>query len=258
MTHQACIGIDLGSRTTKIVLFENQTVAYTEVYATGHDPVTPIRETLSRLPKAPIMATGYGRHLLKNALDASVVTEITACAAGAVRLFPEVRVILDVGGQDCKAIRLDDHGRVADFEMNDRCAAGTGRFVEVMAQIIGMPLDEFVQAADRSAEQIPISSMCTVFAESEVVSLITSGKPREQIARGLHAAIADRLRSMLARMGEAGPTLFAGGGAFNGCLRAILEEKTGRKFIVPENPQTVTALGAALILSGRGTERTIP
>ena len=241
------IGIDLGSRTTKIVQLVNGKIEYHEIFDTGHTPLPRIKETVSRLAPSPIMATGYGRHLLCENFDAERVTEIKACGKGAYFLFPDCRTILDVGGQDCKVIHLDSKGRVLDFEMNDRCAAGTGKFLEVMAQTFDMPIEKFVQTALNATDQISINSMCTVFAESEVVSLITSGQPKDKIALGLHFSIAKRLQAMLTKFPLEGEILFVGGGAKNDCLHLILEQQLRRTILKPENPQIVTALGAALL-----------
>lgn len=241
------VGIDLGSRTTKIVQITDRGVAFTEIFDTGRDPLPRVGEILGRLAPEKMVATGYGRHLIRENFGANHVTEIRACARGAHHLFPGCRTVLDVGGQDCKLVKLDEKGRVVDFEMNDRCAAGTGKFLEVMAQTFEMPLEEFIRMACDAKDHIPISSMCTVFAESEVVSLITSGRPKEQIALGLHVAITNRLMSMLGRFPQDGGILFVGGGAKNDCLHHLLEKGIGTKIERPEEPQIVVALGAALI-----------
>ena len=241
------LGIDLGSRTTKIVRLTDGALDHTDIFDTGHDPLPKVREKIRKLGDSLIVATGYGRHLLRENLGALHVTEIKACARGALHLCPSSRSILDMGGQDCKVIELGEKGRVIDFEMNDRCAAGTGRFIEVMAGTFELGLEAFIKLACSATEHIPISSMCTVFAESEVVSLITSGKPKDKIAFGVHVAIADRLASMLSRFAHSGEVLFVGGGAKNDCLHALLERKIGREIIRPGEPQIVIALGAALL-----------
>jgi predicted CoA-substrate-specific enzyme activase len=241
------IGIDLGSRTTKILTLTGGEILHSEIFDTGHDPLARIRESLDRLEPAPVMATGYGRHLLREEIGARVLTEIRACGKGVRAFFPTARLILDVGGQDCKVIALDENGKVADFEMNDRCAAGTGKFLEVMAQTFATDLEDFVHLACSTDRHIAINSMCTVFAESEVVSLITTGRPRNQIARGLHMAIADRLSAMVKKFPSEGDIVFVGGGARNGCLHALLEKRLGSELLRPENPQLVTAYGAALL-----------
>ena len=241
------IGVDLGSRTTKIVGLEGAEITHSEIFDTGHDPLPRVKEALDRLGPAPVTATGYGRHLLRDEIGSEIVTEIKACARGALTFFPHVRTILDMGGQDCKVIALDARGKVQDFEMNDRCAAGTGKFLEVMAQTFDKDLGAFIQLARTTDRHVPINSMCTVFAESEVVSLITSGKPRNRIARGLHVAIADRLGAMLRKFPQEGDVVFVGGGARNDCLHELLEGNRKSKILRPEIPQLVTALGAALL-----------
>ena len=244
------IGIDVGSRTTKIVQLVDRSVNHFEIFDTGHDPLSRVEESLKHLEASKIIATGYGRHLIRDHYQTEQITEITTCARGAIHLFPNCRTILDMGGQDCKAIRLGEEGKVADFEMNDRCAAGTGRFLEVMAQTFDMSLPTFIRTAMSATNHIPINSMCTVFAESEVISLLTSSRPRNEIALGLHTAIAARLASMLEKVGPQDDLIFVGGGAKNDCLHSILERQMRRKIHRPENPQIVVALGAAIIADG--------
>jgi predicted CoA-substrate-specific enzyme activase len=241
------VGIDLGSRTTKIVEMAGGEVRSSELFETEPDPLPRIRERLERLRPGRIVATGYGRHLVCENFPAGRVTEIKACARGVRELIPSARTILDVGGQDCKVIALDGNGAVADFIMNDRCAAGTGKFLEVMAQTFKLDLEDFIRTALGAAEAVALNSMCTVFAESEVVSLIASGVPRDKIALGVHAAIAGRLESMLLRAPLAAEIVFVGGGARNDCLHRLLENRLKRTIVRPERPQLVTALGAALL-----------
>jgi predicted CoA-substrate-specific enzyme activase len=243
------IGIDLGSRTTKIVRLTDGKMTHSVIFDTGHDPLKKVGQYLARQDKAPIMATGYGRHLLSENFGARPVTEIKACGKGVSRLFPNIRTILDVGGQDCKVISLDEKHRVEGFEMNDRCAAGTGRFLEFMAQTFDLDISGFVKLAAKAKSSIAINSMCTVFAESEVVSLITSGKLKDEIALGLHEAIAERLAAMIRKMSSKDGIVFVGGGARNTCLHRLLEKKLKAKISRPSNPQNVTAFGAALLWS---------
>jgi len=188
-----------------------------------------------------------GRHLLEVALDASTVTEIKAYAVGARFLVPQARTILDIGGQDSKAISLHESGRVLKFEMNDRCAAGTGKFLEVMARALGFPIEEFGIQALKAKKDIQISSMCTVFAESEVTSLLAKGEDRLDIALGLHRSVVRRASGMVKRVSVEGPIVFAGGVARNPCMHHLLEEALQSDILVPESPQMVGALGAALL-----------
>ena len=241
------IGIDLGSRTTKIVQLVDGEIQHQEIFETSHDPLARVKKTLSLLGQSPIMATGYGRHLICEKFNAERISEIKACGRGAHHLFPSCRSVLDIGGQDYKLIQLNEKGNVIDFEMNDRCAAGTGKFLEIMAQAFEMDIETFVQTALNASNHINITSMCTVFAESEVVSLITSGKPKEEIALGLHLSIAQRLQPMFTKMPLEEDILFVGGGAKNDCLHTILEKKLKCTIKRPEEPQIVVALGAALL-----------
>jgi predicted CoA-substrate-specific enzyme activase len=151
-----------------------------------------------------------------------------------------------MGGQDTKAIALAPDGGVEDFEMNDRCAAGTGKFLEIMAEALGLRIDELGQAALRADGSAQVSSMCTVFAESEVVGLLHRGEPRERVALGLHEAIARRTVAMLKRVGAAGPLLFAGGVAHNPAMRRLIAQGYGGPVVTASQPQLVGALGAAL------------
>ena len=240
------VGVDLGSRTTAIVELGDGEVRHGELFETGIDPLPRVQAAVARLGAAEIVATGDGRHLLRTALGARCVTEIKAAARGARQLFPGCRVVLDVGGQDCKAIGLAPGGAVAEFHTNDRCAAGTGRFLEVMAQRFGLPLAEFCRLALAAGDHIPINSMCTVFAESEVVSLIAADQPRPRIARGLHVSAAAQIAALARRIAVAGEVVFIGGGALNDCLHALLEQELGTPIRRPEQPQLAVALGAAL------------
>jgi predicted CoA-substrate-specific enzyme activase len=206
----------------------------------GHDPDSP-----SGIGSCPLVATGYGRHLAREKLGLPVITEIKAHALGASYLFPGCRTVVDIGGQDSKVIRVDG-GRQVGFEMNDRCAAGTGRFLEVMATTLGYRLEEFGPEAMAASEAASISSMCTVFSESEVVSLIAGGKSKQSIALGLHESIASRLFALVGRVGAEPEVVLTGGVALNPCVRILLERRLGVLLLVPERPQIVGALGAAL------------
>jgi predicted CoA-substrate-specific enzyme activase len=196
-----------------------------------------------------IVATGYGRHAARDAFGADVVTEIKAYGIGARALFPQARSVLDIGGQDTKSISLDDTGRVADFEMNDKCAAGTGKFLEVMARALGFALDEMAAAALQADTGVRISSMCTVFAESEVTGLVHRGEDRGRIARGLHESIATRTLSTLSRVGAVSPLVFAGGVARNRAMVDFVFAGFDGDVLIPDEAQTVGAYGAALSAS---------
>ena len=170
------VGIDVGSRATKLVVVDGGRVVLRAVEDTGCDPLAVCRRLLDGIAYDTLTATGYGRHLFKEHWPAAeVISEITAVARGATSLMPGCRTIVDIGGQDTKAITLDAAGKVRKFVMNDRCAAGTGQFLEMMATALAYTREEFVAAAGRAAHAQRLSSMCTVFAQSEVVSLIARG-----------------------------------------------------------------------------------
>jgi predicted CoA-substrate-specific enzyme activase len=231
----------------KLVLVRGGRVIHQEVRCHAHDPLATCRELLDGRHPDGLLATGYGRRLAQAQWGCPALTEIKAVAAGARHLRPACRTILDIGGQDTKAVALDGAGRTQGFEMNDKCAAGTGRFLEVMAMALGMTLDQFSGAALASPEAAPVNDMCTVFAESEVVSLAARGTPREALARGLHASVVRRAAALARRVGIQPDLLLCGGGGHNPCLRALLEEALGIPVWVPDQPQTVAALGAALM-----------
>jgi len=245
-------GIDIGSRTIELVIMGNHGMLAARQTDSGFDPMAEARALLDGTQYDRLMATGYGRHLFELSFDAPTVTEIKAYAVGARALFPEVQTILDIGGQDSKAIAINKAGRVAKFEMNDRCAAGTGKFLEIMAQTLGYSINEFGREALRAEKEIQISSMCTVFAESEVTSLVAKGEERRNIALGLHHSVVRRAASMLKRVTEGKPILFAGGVARNPCMHRLLEDALKKEILVPENPEMVGALGAALLAGELG------
>ncbi|MDD2557133.1 MAG: acyl-CoA dehydratase activase [Desulfuromonadaceae bacterium] len=241
-------GIDIGSRTIELVVVDkNLQVVDTLQADTGFDPIAEARKLISEVRYDRIMATGYGRNLFEISFDAPTVTEIKAHARGARAMFPDAQTILDIGGQDSKAIALFENGKVKKFEMNDRCAAGTGKFLEIMARTLGYAIEDFGCGALMAEQDLNISSMCTVFAESEVTSLIAKGKSREEIARGLHSSVIRRAIGMINRVSSSGNIVFTGGVAKNPCLRQLLAEKLGRDVQVPDDPQMVGAFGAALL-----------
>ena len=240
-------GIDIGSRTIELVVLNESGIIDTKQADSGFDPMTRAKKLLDGVVYDCIMATGYGRHLFELSFDATTVTEIKAYAVGARALFPAVSTVLDIGGQDSKAIAVNDGGKVTRFEMNDRCAAGTGKFLEIMAQSLGYTLDEFGPEALRAKQDIQISNMCTVFAESEVTSLLAKGADRHDIALGLHRSVVRRAAGMLKRVSVEEPIVFAGGVARNVCMHRLLEQTLQKSIMVPKDPQMVGAYGAALL-----------
>ena len=241
-------GIDIGSRTIELVIVnETGDIVFSTQSDTGFDPMAEARKMINGVSYDRIMATGYGRNLFEMSFDTPTVTEIKAHARGARAFFPDALSILDIGGQDSKAISLFSNGKVKKFEMNDRCAAGTGKFLEIMAKTLGFEIEDFGREALPAQKELNISSMCTVFAESEVTSLIAKGQNRREIARGLHASVIRRAAAMISRVSSDGDIVFTGGVANNPCMRQLLEEKLGRKVLCPDDPQFVGALGAALL-----------
>ena len=245
------LGLDIGSRTVDAVWLEGGRVIDHAVVDTGFDPRSVASALMAHRHQDEVVATGYGRHVARDAFGAQVVTEITAYARGVAHLFPSAASVLDIGGQDTKVIALGSGGKVVDFEMNDKCAAGTGKFLEVMARALGFTLEEMATEALLAPVGVSISSMCTVFAESEVTGLVHRGEDRGRIARGLHESIAKRTGSALGRVRAASPLVFAGGVASNAAMVELVRSGFAGEVIVPESAQTVGALGAALSLSAR-------
>ena len=241
-------GIDIGSRTIALVVLEGCQVIRAEVVDTGFDPSKKAGEMMASLPEDTfITATGYGRHAARAGQAQKVVTEIKAHATGAANLFPGAVTVLDIGGQDMKVISLDREGNVEDFQMNDKCAAGTGKFLEVMAAALGFgSVTDFGRESMAGSLGIKINSMCTVFAESEAVSLLHRGMARRDIGRALHASVVDRSFSLIQRIGYGETVVFTGGVAMNPCIVEMLGEKIKGRVLVPESPQLVGAFGAAL------------
>jgi predicted CoA-substrate-specific enzyme activase len=243
-----CAGLDIGSRTIALVEWSGERIVRAKVVDTGTDPLGNARRLMDGRRYRHLVATGYGRHLaVERELAHELISEIKAYGLGAYHLYPDVGTVLDIGGQDSKVIRVGPGGRILRFEMNDRCAAGTGRFLENMAHVLGIAVDEFgahaLAAGDRPAR---ISSMCTVFAESEVVSLIARGEDSHRVALGLHQAIVDRVGGMVRRVGVHERFVFAGGVAHNPCLQQLFAQVLDVPLTVPNDPQIVGALGAAL------------
>ncbi|MCK5542113.1 MAG: 2-hydroxyglutaryl-CoA dehydratase, partial [Desulfobacterales bacterium] len=202
-----------------------------------------------------IISTGYGRTRVKERNGA--VTEITCHAKGIKHMIPETRILIDIGGQDSKAMKLDQDGKVVDFAMNDKCAAGTGRFLEAMARALEVDINDLGDLDKGSTSDLTLSSMCTVFAESEVVSLIASGTEQREIAKGLNKAIAARTSSLVKRIAKNidGLTVSMSGGVARnkGVVKAVAESMKIEKVHTPEMPDIIGALGAAIIAFERAT-----
>ncbi|TET34668.1 MAG: 2-hydroxyglutaryl-CoA dehydratase [Planctomycetota bacterium] len=251
-------GIDVGSRTIETLLYDGAQVVETIVTDTGSYPKENAKKAFNNLLAAAsvkredvetIVSTGYGRNYFEGA--DRVASEIMCHARGASYLFPNARTVIDIGGQDSKMIGLDAEGKVQKFVMNDRCAAGTGKFIELVSQSIEVPLDKMAEATVDTTESCDISSMCAVFAESEIIGLLQRGTPLDIILRGVFKSIARRTLSMAGRVGLNADVVFTGGVAQNAGVTRALEEESGVQLHVPPEPQITGALGAALVAAER-------
>lgn len=249
----AAIGIDAGSTTCKLVAVDREGAMVDSVL----EPTEPrvevqvsrmleaLRQRLEVAQEVPTIATGYGRKLIKQA--ARNLTEITCHAKGVFRALGRAGTLIDIGGQDSKVIQVGDDGRPIDFMMNDKCAAGTGRFLEYTAARLGVPVEELGRRALSVSREEPISSTCTVFAESEIISLIARGADPEAILRGLHRSLVGRVISMVRSVGIVPPVMLSGGVARNEAVRSMIADATGQDVTVPREPQLMGAYGAALL-----------
>jgi len=251
--NQISIGIDIGSTATKAILLINGTVAEHEIIPSGWDPKQAGKEVFDSVLKKGqleaeqvqiVVATGYGRITLPFADQR--VTEVTCHGRGAHHMAQGTQLVVDIGGQDSKVIALDGCGRVTDFIMNDKCAAGTGRFLQVMAGVLDLSLDELGKLALESSPAT-ISSMCTVFAESEVIGLLAQGASKGAIAAGVIDSIAKRIPTLVSRMPTTQSITFTGGLANNPAICHRLEQSLKLPLCVPKLPQHAGAIGAALI-----------
>jgi len=249
------VGIDVGSMTTKCVIMDDTDIIGYLVIPTDSDPKSAGIKALdsllnnkgiarSRLSR--IVGTGYGRISLD--LFDHTATELTCHAIGVRCINPAAEGIIDIGGQDSKAIKMNPDGSIMDFTLNDRCAAGTGRFLEVMAQTLKADIETFGEFYEASDNPCAISSTCIVFAESEVISLVAQGESKIDIAAGLHQSIAKRVGNMAKRLGIKENIAFVGGVAKNRGMRKALEDFLGINFIsLSEDPQITGAIGAAVM-----------
>lgn len=255
------MGIDVGSTTAKIVAVDgwgnmiwhlleqsdprvDEQVEWFLISAQEANPEL-IYHPGNGVEGIPIVATGYGRKLVQ--LASRLVTEITCHARGMYREMGHGGTLVDIGGQDSKVIGIGSKGEVVDFAMNDKCAAGTGRFLENTANRLGVPLDRLGEVTVGAPEEVSISSTCTVFAESEVVSLIAHGVALQPILKGLHRSLIKRIVAMIRTVGIIPPLMLSGGVVRNSAVPKMLEEETGEEVIVPKFPQLMGAYGAALI-----------
>lgn len=254
-----CAGIDAGSRAIKIVLYDcdSDKAVASGVLDQGveQDKLATClfrrlldEQGITRKDIRRIIATGYGRNIVRVA--DTTVTEITCHAVGVRYLVPEAMTVIDIGGQDSKLLRLNGEGTVRDFAMNDRCAAGTGRFLEVVAERLDVPLAGLGDLARRSARPAVISSMCVVFAETEIIGLLAAGTPREDIVAGVQGSLATRMGAMAGRKVDP-PIIFTGGAALVPGMAEALQAVFKLPVTVAPDPQMTGALGAALLAARR-------
>lgn len=248
------LGIDIGSSSSKVAIIdENKKIVALSVINLGTGTDAPKKALKNAMEQADItkkdvrytIATGYGRVNFKAANKQ--ITEITCHAKGASFLVNEVVTVIDIGGQDSKVIRLNEDGSVANFTMNDKCAAGTGRFIEVMARVLGCQLSDLSALSNKATKNIAISNVCTVFAESEAISRLASGESNANVARGAHIAIAKRVIGMCGRAGCAPKVVMTGGVALNSNFVDALSKELGYPVVVAPYTQKVGAIGAAVI-----------
>lgn len=241
-------GVDVGSTYTKIAgIDDKKNIIDTTVIPTIVNQDEIVKEYLSDKPVEMLVSTGYGRYMIEDALSCPVISEIKAHAKGAHFFAPESEMVIDLGGQDSKVIKLDNSGGFVDFRMNDKCAAGTGKFLEIAANRMGLDLEKFAQLGFDADKELTISSMCAVFAESEVISLIAKKESAANICYGVHESIASRLASMARKFAtKSEHIVFTGGGALNPFLRHLLIEKLEKNVVAPSHPQLVGSIGAAL------------
>lgn len=252
IVQKSALGIDIGSRTAKLVLIKNNEIVFSEILDTGVNPLITANKLLSKMnteydipSQTPIYSTGYGRKILKSAQKA--ISEISCHAKGVHYLFPEAKTIIDIGGQDSKIILLEENGKVVDFVMNDKCAAGTGRFLEVAADILELTVKDLGPVSLKTDKSISINSTCVVFAESEIIGLIAKQKELPLIVAGIHNSIAHRIKSLITQLSWKNPVVFTGGVAKNIGMRKAISQALQCELLIPENSSITGALGAALI-----------
>jgi len=247
-------GIDVGSTMTKAVILGEEGIIASIIGPTGPEQRRLANRVMEEaLKKAAlsfeaityIVSTGYGR--INVPFTDKQLTEITCHAKGISSLFPRARTIIDIGGQDVKAIRIDGEGKTVDFVMNDKCAAGSGRFIEVIADTLGVPLDQVGDLSLQSRDPAKISNICTIWAQQEVAASLAQGIPVPDLLAGIHQSLADRVCRLVSRLKVEDAVIVTGGGARNKGLLKALSEQLGREIRVPEEPLITGALGAALL-----------
>lgn len=251
-------GVDCGAKNVRVLILKDGEVLAKAMVPAGMDAAAAAQEAYGKaLADAgleggeieKVVSTGAGRNEPKFKND--MVTEVGADARGTIHLFPEARTVIDVGAEEGRAIKIDAQGKVVDFAINEKCAAGAGAFTEAMARALEVELEQLGKLSLESTKAIPMNAQCAVFAESEVITLVHKKTPKPDMARAIHDAIADRITSMVRRVGIEEKIALIGGVAYNVGFVKSLEEDLETKVLIPGNPQFVGALGAALVAADR-------
>lgn len=257
-------GVDVGNKFTKVVIMKDGQVLSKSMVLSGFDQKAAAADAFDRAVSEAgigkndvkfVVATGAGKGEVIYANE--TVTEVGADARGATFLFPSARSVIDVGAEEGRVIKCDDNGKIVDFAINDKCAAGAGSFTEAMARALEVPLEEMGPLALKSSKNIPMNAQCAVFAESEVVSLIHAKTSKEDISKAVHDAIAARIISMARRVGVDKDLVMTGGVGNNVGFIKSLGDGLEMKVIVPEQPEYVSAIGAALVAAERAREKQV-
>lgn len=249
------LGIDIGAQNTKVAVVDNGSILALTTVPTGFDQLASAESAIKlaidkakieRWSLGEIKITGAGKKSVPSITSAEI-NEIASAAAGARFFFPSVRTIIDAGAEEVRAVSLDSDGKIRDFAVNEKCAAGAGSFTEAMAKALEMPPDEFAKVSLQGTKKIPMNAQCAIFAESEVVSLIHSGATRADISRAVHDSIADRISAVARRVGLEKDVVIIGGMAKNAGFVDALKRALSMDIIVPPDPEYVSAIGAAIL-----------
>lgn len=252
-------GIDMGAKFIKVLLLKDGEILYKTKEQAGFEPLEAAEKAYTRALSEvnltekdvdSVYATGSGRATVAFAKDK--ITEVSAAAKGVIHLHPSVRTIIEVGAEEGRAVKCNEQGKVEDFAINEKCAAGAGSFTEAMSRALEVPLEEFGKISLQSSKSIPMNAQCAVFAESEVVSLVHAKTPKADIAKAVHDAIASRIVSMVRRVGINKDIALVGGVSYNPGFVDSINRGLETQVIIPEGAEFIGALGAALVAGERG------
>jgi len=248
------VGIDVGAKFIKAVILQDGKVIAKDQVPAGFEGKENVKKLFDKVLQDTgiskdevdsITSTGSGRKMVDFATKS--ITDVTAASKGVTHLYPEVHTVIDVGAEEGRSIRCGNNGKIIDFAINEKCAAGAGAFTEAMARALEIPLEEFGELSLKSEKEIPMNAQCAVFAESEVVSLLHAKTPKEDIAKAINDAVASRITSMVRKVGFEKEIALIGGVAYNVGFINSIETDLKEKIIIPEDPEYISAFGAALI-----------